>query len=124
MMPKLALLHFVALSLLCGAVEAQTPAASHPKADTAVAAATIDRALVGVWGVDSNGGYEFRADGTFIMEGAATYHFDAANGTWHYWLPGMEAAKVTAEYQVSADGKSLTINLKKGRPFTHLIRVR
>jgi hypothetical protein len=122
MMPKIALLHLVALSLLCGSLEAQTPAPSRPKADTA--AARIDRALVGVWGVDSNGGYEFRADGTFIMEGATTYHYDAANGTWHYWLPGMEAAKVSAEYQVSADGKALSINLKKGRPFTHLIRIR
>jgi len=122
MKPKIVVLHLVAVSLLCGVSEAQTRPSS-PQPGSSVAA-KVDTALIGVWGVDANGGYEFKADGTFILQGSVTYLYDAANGTWHYWQRGMEMAKVTAEYQVSADGKSLSINLKKGRPFTHLIRIR
>ena len=123
MKPKIVVLPLVALSLLCGVSEAQTRPSS-AQHDTGVTAPRNDPALIGVWGVDANGGYEFKADGTFILQGSVTYLYDAANGTWHYWQRGMEMAKVTAEYQVSADGKSLSINLKKGRPFTHLIRIR
>jgi hypothetical protein len=31
---------------------------------------------------------------------------------------------MTADYKLSADGKSLSINPKTGKPFTHLIKVR
>ena len=118
------LLCLVGLAGFPGPVRAQAPATSGSGATHSTAKAAIDSALVGVWGVDARGGYEFKADGTFIMEGATRYQYDAAGGTWHYWQPGMEMAKVTAEYRVSADGKSLQINLKKGRPFTHLMRIR
>ncbi len=86
--------------------------------------AVIDSTLLGVWGVDARGGYEFRADGTFIMEGVVNYSFDASKGVWHYWQPSMPGAKVTAEYKISADGKSLSINLKKGNPFTTLKKIK
>ena len=77
-----------------------------------------------MWGVDARGGYDFRADGTFIMEGTVSYHFDAAQGVWHYWQPSMPSAKVAAEYKVSGDGKSLSINLKKGNAFTSLKKIK
>lgn len=121
---RLAVCCSLALVALCGSVTAQTRPAARPNARHSAAASKIDSALVGVWGEDARGGYEFKADGTFIMEGAVTYAFDASHGTWHYWQPGMEAAAVTAEYSVSADGKSLSINLKKGTPFAHLKRIR
>jgi hypothetical protein len=96
-------------------------AAKTAKADTTSA---IDAKLLGVWGVDARGGYDFRADGTFIMEGTVSYHFDAAQGVWHYWQPSMPSAKVAAEYKVSGDGKSLSINLKKGNAFTSLKKIK
>ncbi len=114
------------LFVLCGStVVAKTTSkptvAKGTKSDTT---STIDSKLVGVWGVDARGGYDFRADGTFSMQGAVTYHSDAANGVWHYWQPSMPNAKVTAEYRVSGDGKSLSINLKKGKPFTNLTKIK
>jgi hypothetical protein len=119
----IALLCLVGLAGFAGSVQAQAPAPK-PSAGRSAAVPAIDSALVGVWGVDAQGGYEFRADGTFIMEGSVRYAYDASAGTWHYWQPGMEMAKVTAEYRVSADRKSLDINLHKGRPFTHLVRIK
>src|SRR5208337_449416 len=83
----------------------------------AMAAPKIDPGIVGVWGVDSQGGYEFKADGTFIMEGSVKYLFDAAGGVWHYWFEVSPKSAVAADYKLSADGKSLQINLKKGHPF-------
>jgi len=102
---------------------------SHATQDTAKAAKpravpTIDAGLVGVWGVDAQGGYEFKADGTFIMQGTMTYKFDAAKGVWHYWQPATPGFKIAAEYKLSADGKSLSINLKTGKPFTNLKRIK
>ena len=87
-------------------------------------AAAIDPALVGVWGVDNQGGYDFRADGTFIMQGSITYRYDASKGVWHYWQPATPGFKVAAEYKISADGKGLTINLKTGKQFTNLKKIR
>ncbi|HMK39384.1 MAG TPA: hypothetical protein VK569_08590 [Bacteroidota bacterium] len=95
-----------------------TPAKATPSA------APVDPGLVGVWGVDTQGGYDFRADGTFIMQGAVTYRFDASKGVWHYWQPGTPSVKIAAEYKLSADGKSLSINLKTGKPFTNLKKIR
>ena len=123
---KYGLVSLTLLFVLCGStVVGQTKSkprvAKTTKSDTT---STIDSRLVGVWGVDARGGYDFRADGTFIMEGAVTYHFNAANGVWHYWQPKMPNAKVTAEYKVSGDGKSLSINLKKGKPFTNLRKIK
>ena len=83
----------------------------------------IDQKILGVWGVDSSGGYEFLADGTFIMQGSVKYGFDAADGVWHYWMPGVEH-KVTADYKLSDDGKTLSINLKKGHSLVKLKRVK
>ncbi len=94
------------------------------KSAKAPSAATIDPALVGVWGVDQQGGYDFRADGTFIMEGSITYKFDAAKGVWHYWQPSMPGIKMAGDYKLSADGKSLSINLKTGKPFTNLKKIK
>ncbi len=90
----------------------------------AVAAPKIDQGIVGVWGVDSKGGYEFKADGTFIMEGSVKYLFDASNGVWHYWWEVSPKSAVTADYKLSADGKSLQINMKTGHPLQKLIRVK
>ena len=88
------------------------------------AAPKIDQGIVGVWGVDSQGGYEFKADGTFIMQGSVQYLFDASNGVWHYWMAVSPKTAVAAEYKLSPDGKGLQINLKKGHPFQKLIRVK
>ncbi|MGE5683171.1 MAG: hypothetical protein ACM34K_20100 [Bacillota bacterium] len=90
----------------------------------AAAAKSIDQKIVGVWGVDARGGYDFRSDGSFIMEGSVNYRFDAANGLWHYWMPNVPAGKVEAEYKISADGKTMSINLKKGNPFTTLKKIK
>lgn len=94
------------------------------KLQTSAAVSKIDPMLLGVWGVDARGGYEFKADGTFIMEGSVKYNFEASNGLWNYWLPGMAATKVTAEYKISTDGKSMSTNLKKGNSFTTLKKIR
>jgi len=91
---------------------------------TAGTPAVIDRGMLGVWGVDARGGYEFLADGTFIMEGSTKYGFDAAGGIWHYWMAGSTLSRVTAEYKLSGDGKTLYLNLKKGHPLIKLIRVK
>jgi hypothetical protein len=93
-------------------------------AAAACAAPKIDQGIVGVWGVDSQGGYEFKADGTFIMQGSVQYLFDASDGVWHYWMAVSPKSAVAAEYKLSSNGKSLQINLKKGHPFQKLIRVR
>ncbi len=120
---KPALLFLVVISFLCAStIGAQTKSKS--KVKSSETAATIDSALLGVWGVDERGGYEFKKDGTSIMEGSITYNFDASNGVWHYWQPSMPGAKVTADYKVSPDGKSLSINLKKGKPFTSLKKIK
>ena len=94
------------------------------KAAKPSAASTIDAGLLGVWGVDAQGGYEFKTDGTFIMQGTMTYKFDAAKGVWHYWQPGTPSMKIAAEYKLSNDGKSLSINLKTGKPFTNLKKIK
>jgi len=78
----------------------------------ATAAPKIDPGILGVWGVDSKGGYEFKSDGTFIMEGAVTYKFDASDGVWHYWMEVAPKSAVTADYKLSVDKKTLQINLK------------
>jgi hypothetical protein len=87
-------------------------------------ATAIDSRLIGVWGVDQQGGYDFRAAGTFIMERGVTYRFDASKGVWHYWQPKTPGIKMTADYKISADGKSLSINLKAGKPFTNLKKIK
>jgi hypothetical protein len=91
---------------------------------SAFAAPKVDAGIVGVWGVDSKGGYEFKADGTFIMEGSVKYLFTATDGVWKYWMEVSPKSAVTADYKLSADGKNLQINLKKGHPFQKLIRVK
>jgi len=101
-----------------------TPAGKSAPTARPDTARTIDRGLIGVWGVDAQGGYDFRANGTFVMQGAITYRFDASNGVWHYWQAETPAFKVAADYKLSADGKSLSINLKKGKPFTNLKRIK
>lgn len=90
----------------------------------ASAAPKVDPGIVGVWGVDSKGGYEFKADGTFIMEGSVKYLFDASDGVWHYWWEASPKSAVTADYKLSTDKKSLQINMKKGHPLQKLIRVK
>ena len=93
-------------------------------------AMTIDPALIGVWGIGKEAGYDFRVDGTVVLSGTATYHFDASNGVWHYWQVNgpnsklLGNLKMTADYKISADGKSLAINLKKGNPVTNLKRIK
>lgn len=94
------------------------------KSAQSAAIATIDPKLIGIWGVDERGGYDFWADGTFIMEGSVTYRFDASKGVWHYWQPKTPAIKMAADYKLSADGKSLSINLKAGKPFVTLKRIK
>lgn len=121
-----ALLVLTLLFLFCGStgvaqIKSKMKVAKTQKSDTT---STIDSKLVGVWGVDAKGGYDFRADGTFIMEGSVTYRFDAAKGVWHYWQPAMPNAKIVAEYNLSQDEKSLSINLKKGKPFTNLKKIK
>jgi hypothetical protein len=91
---------------------------------SAIATPKVDPGIVGVWGVDSKGGYEFKADGTFIMEGSVKYLFTATDCVWKYWMEVSPKSGVTAEYKLSADGKSLQINLKKGHPLQKLIRVK
>jgi hypothetical protein len=117
--------------LFLAPVAAQTKSDSSKTRGTAPSsAATIDPALIGVWGIDNRGGYDFRADGTLILSGTDTYRFDASNGIWHYWQvngPNSKLLgnfKMTADYRVSADGKSLTINLKKGNPVTNMKRIK
>ena len=83
-----------------------------------------DAGLIGIWGTDERGGYEFKKDSTFIMEGATVYKYQASGGVWTYWSPKMPFAKVKAEYQLSKDGKQLNINLKTGRPMAHLKRIK
>jgi len=58
------------------------------------------------------------------MQGTMMYKFDAAKGIWHYWQPATPGFKIAAEYKLSADGKSLSINLKTGKPFTNLKRIK
>ena len=120
------LLPVVMLVLLASAVVvAQHTSKGKPapkaKSDSA---ATVDPGLIGVWGVDAQGGYDFRANGTFVMQGAITYGFDAAKGVWHYWQPATPGLKIAADYRLSADGKSLSINLKAGKPFTNLKKIK
>ncbi len=98
-----------------------TKSAPAVKPDTAK---TIDPGLIGVWGVDAQGGYDFRANSTFVMQGAVTYRFNASKGIWHYWQAETPGIKMTADYKLSADGKSLSINLKTGKPFTNLKRIK
>ena len=117
----LLMLVFLATMLTFGQSKVKRAPAKAVKSD---ATGTVDPKLVGVWGVDERGGYDFRANGTFVMEGAATYRYDASGGVWHYWLPSMPAAKTAADYKLSADGKSLSINLKAGKPMTNLKRVK
>jgi hypothetical protein len=98
-----------------------------PSASTcrsAAAAPKVDPGVVGVWGVDSQGGHEFKAGGTFIMEGTVNYKLEAADGAWHCWFEVSPKSAVTAECKLSADKKTLQINLKKGNSFTKLIRVK
>lgn len=119
------LLLCLAMLLLAGTAQAagKTKPAKKPEA-AKVEPAAIDKGLVGTWGVDSRGGYEFRADGTFVMEGAVHYRYDATGGVWRYWLPSLPSGKTSADYKLSADGKSLEINLKQGTALTRLIKVK
>jgi hypothetical protein len=118
----------IAVALVCcaAAIISAQEKQKQPAAQAAKPApnATIDPALIGVWGVDEQGGYDFRADGTFIMAGSVTYRFDASKGVWHYWQPATPTFKTAADYKISADGKSLSINLKTGKPFTHLKKIK
>ncbi len=124
--PKCGLFFMALLFVLCCSIVVGQTKSKHRGAKTTKSASTsaIDSALVGVWGADARGGYDFRKDGTLILEGSTTYRYDAANGVWHYWQASMTYAKVTAEYKISKDGKSLSINLKKGNPFANLIRIK
>ena len=124
-----ALCPLVAGALVVGlaptAVTAQDTS-KHVTAKTAQSAAiaAIDPKLIGIWGVDERGGYDFWADGTFIMEGSVTYRFDASKGVWHYWQPKTPVIRMTADYKISEDGKSLSINLKSGKPPANLKRIK
>jgi hypothetical protein len=104
-----------------GQTKSKTPSS---KTTSPAVISSVDPRIVGVWGVDERGGYEFRADGTFIMEGTVTYNYDAANGLWHYWQASMPDMKLAGDYKVSADGRSLSINLTQGNPLTHLKKVK
>lgn len=116
----------VILSILCISISAAQTKKKQGMMNNAKPSAqsVIDSTLVGVWGIDAKGGYDFRSDGTFIMEGTVNYRYDASNGVWHYWQPSMPNAKAEGEYKISAGGKSLAINLKKGTAFTNLIRIK
>ncbi len=86
--------------------------------------AAIDKKIIGVWGVDKRGGYDFRANGTVILSGVSKYNYTAANGIWSYWQASMPKLKVTAEYKISPDGKEMSLNLKKGNPFNKVKRIK
>ena len=88
------------------------------------AAPKIDPGIIGLWGVKSKVSHEFKADGTFILEGMSTYKFDAIDGIWRYWLDADPKSAVTAEYKLSADKKTLQINMKKGKTLKTLIRIK
>ena len=88
------------------------------------AAPKIDPGIIGTWGKNSKAIYEFRADGTFILEGMSTYKFEAMDGIWRYWLEVDPKSAVTAEYKLSADKKSLQINVKKGKTLKNVVRIK
>ena len=91
---------------------------------TAGAAPKIDPGLIGAWGKNSKVLYEFKADGTFVLEGMSTYKFDAIDGIWHYWWEVDPKSAVTAEYKLSADKATLEINMKKGKTLKKFVRLK
>ena len=82
---------------------------------SAAAAPKIDPGLIGRWGKNAKVLYEFKADGTFILEGMSTYKFDSIDGIWHYWWEVDPKSAVTAEYNLSADKETVQINIKRAK---------
>jgi hypothetical protein len=89
-----------------------------------MASPKIDPGILGTWGKNSKVNYEFKADGTFILEGMSTYKFDAIEGIWHYWWEADPKSAVTAEYKLSADKATLQINMKKGKTLKKFVRIK
>ena len=88
------------------------------------AAPKIDPAILGAWGSKTTVSHEFKADGTFILEGSTTYKFEAIDGIWRYWWDVDPKSAITAEYKISDDKKSIQINMKQGKKLRKLIRIK